>query len=61
MIVFDKEYDSESLNDLGRDVQEAFDPAYNAAIGSIATDEHGFAAGSFRVVIYYQDDEEDGK
>ena len=61
MIIFDKDYSGESLNDLGRDIDEAFDPMFNPIVRSLVTDENGFVSGSFKVVVYYQDDEEDGK
>ena len=32
MIIFDKEYDDGSLNDLERDVMEAFDPDFNSRL-----------------------------
>lgn len=51
MIVFEKEYDGESLYDLGRDIAEAIDETYNDAFKEIPTDEHGFSSGTFKVTI----------
>ena len=57
MIFFDKEYDDESLYDLGRDVYEAFDPEFNPAMPVLEKDEHGFTNGRYRVVIYLLEEE----
>ena len=51
MILLDKKYSSEGLQDLSRDVDESFDGDYNPEVYEIPKDEHGFHKGTFRVVI----------
>lgn len=51
MIIFEKEYDGESLYDLERDVSEAFDPDYSSTILCVPQDEDGFQVGTFKVTI----------
>jgi len=58
MIVFDQEYCDETLNDVERDVMEAFDPAFNPRMPELEKDEHGFSDARYRVVIYLIEDEE---
>lgn len=52
-IVFEKDYDGESLYDLGRDIAECFDGEYNPIIGEIPTDEHGLQLGNFTVMVLW--------
>jgi hypothetical protein len=56
MILFQKEYDGESIYDLERDVSESLQGEYNALIHSIPEDEHGFQAGRFKVTIEWEND-----
>ena len=49
--LFEKEYDDESLYDLGRDMAEALDPEYNELVTGLPQDEHGFRKGIFTVTI----------
>lgn len=58
MIIFEKEYDGESLYDLGRDLGDAFDPVFNPCVSRIPMDKHGIQKGRFIVTIEWQDDEE---
>lgn len=51
MIVFEEEYSSESLYDLGRDVHEAFDERFNPIMNKIPKDECNFHTGTFKVTI----------
>lgn len=57
MIVFEKEYDGESLYDLGRDIEEAIDVTFNPVVEKIPQDEYGFQLGTFKVVITWSEDE----
>lgn len=54
-IIFEKQYDSESLFDLTRDMYEAINPEYNEKINEIPTDEHGFQLGTFTVTITWSE------
>lgn len=51
MIIFEKQYDGESLCDLGRDIAESVDETYNEIVKEIPSDEHGFQLGTFRVTV----------
>lgn len=55
MVIFEKEYDGESLYDLSRDIGESFDPLYNLIIKEIPEDEQGFQKGTFKVTIRWED------
>jgi hypothetical protein len=55
--IFREVYDDESLYDLGRDVSEALDPAYNDLVEDIPQDVHGFRRGSFTVTIVWDDEQ----
>lgn len=57
MIVFEKEYDGESLYDLGRDIAEAIDVTYNPIVEEIPQDEYGFQLGTFKVIIEWSKEE----
>lgn len=50
-ILFEKEYDGESIVDFGRDMSEALLPEYNPRLEGLPADEYGFATGSFKVTI----------
>lgn len=54
-VVFSKDYDGESIVDLGRDISEAFDERFNPAIVGIPEmeDSPGFWAGNFKVTIQW--------
>jgi hypothetical protein len=51
MIVFKKEYDDESIYDVGRDVAEAFDEDFNPVMCDIPKDEYSFSKGIFTITI----------
>lgn len=51
--IFSKEYDGESLYDVGRDIHEAFDSAFNPLAKDIPQDENGFQEGEFIVTIQW--------
>lgn len=51
MVIFEKQYDGESLYDVPRDVSEAFDEQFNPVIASIPKDEHFIQKGTFTVKI----------
>jgi hypothetical protein len=51
--LFEKDYDGESLYDLGRDISECIMEDYNPAVKQIPQDEHGFQLGTFRVVVQW--------
>lgn len=57
MIVFEKEYDGESLYDLGRDIAEAIDVTYNPIVEEIPQDEYGIQLGTFKVIIEWSKEE----
>lgn len=54
--VFKKEYDGESIVDLGRDIYEALDAAYNPVFNLIPVDDHGFQKGTFTVAIVWSEE-----
>lgn len=56
--IFHKEYDSESLCDLSRDIHECFDPRFNEEMKDIPQDKHGFHEGTFKVEICWKDEDE---
>lgn len=56
-ILFEKDYDGESLYDLGRDISEATDENYNSALNDIPQDEYGFQKGKFTVTIKWSPEE----
>ena len=58
MELFKKEYDGESLYDLGRDIAEAMMEEYNPLMEEIPVDEHGFANGTFEVSVIWKPEEE---
>jgi hypothetical protein len=49
--LFEKDYDGESLCDLGRDVHEVLSSEFNEQVAMIPQDEHGFCKGTFTVTI----------
>lgn len=54
--VFKKEYDGESIVDLGRDISEVFVTTYNPVIDLIPVDAHGFQKGTFTVTIVWSEE-----
>ena len=56
LIIFSKTYDSESLYDLDRDVQEAILEEYNPLMLNLPKDKHGFYQGRFKVAIVWEED-----
>lgn len=55
MIIFNKEYDGESIVDLDRDISEVLDSRFNPVVDIIPKDEHGFHKGSFVVTVQWED------
>ena len=55
IVLLDKEYDSELLCDVGRDVMESFDPKFNPVAELVdkyyPKDKHGFSEAIYRVRI----------
>lgn len=49
-IIFQKNYDAESLCDVERDVYEAL----NDDVTEIPKDEHGFELGTFKITIEWE-------
>lgn len=54
--LFTREYSSEELCDVERDVYEALSEEYNPFIASIPKDKHGFHRGLFEVSIVWIND-----
>lgn len=54
MLIFEKDYDGESLYDLSRDIAEAFDGDYNSIVNEVPQDEYGFQAGTFTVTVTWK-------
>jgi len=54
--IFNKEYDGESLYDLGRDIDEAFIGDYNPLLDEVPVDEHGLQQGKFTVSIVWSEE-----
>lgn len=52
LILLNKDYDSESLCDVGRDVMESFDPKFNPVAELVdkyyPQDRHGFSEAIYR-------------
>lgn len=57
LTIFKKEYDSESLYDLGRDIHEVFDERFNKIVKQIPLEESGFHQGTFTVSISWKSEE----
>jgi hypothetical protein len=55
-IIFEKEYDGESIYDVQRDIVEAFDSKFNPLVIDIPQDEYGFQKGTFKVKIEWDID-----
>lgn len=53
-VIFHKEYSSESLCDIERDMSECFDSTYNIDMEGIPVDEHGFHEGYFEVTVTWK-------
>jgi hypothetical protein len=56
MKVFEKDYDGESLYDLGRDIAESIDVTYNPIVKDIPQDEYGIQLGTFKVTIEWSEE-----
>lgn len=56
--VFKKEYDGESIVDLGRDIYEVFDTEYNPVIDLIPVDDYGFQKGTFTIAVVWSGEPE---
>ena len=54
-VIFEKEYDGESIVDLDRDISEATIEEYNPMVKLIPTDEHGLQQGTFKVTITWSE------
>jgi len=57
IVVFQKEYDGESLYDLDQDIADAFEPDYNPVVDDIPQDEYGLQKGKFIVSIIWMPEE----
>ena len=57
IILFEKEYDSESVGDLERDVYEAFVEDFNPIMATLPKDQYNFTTGTFTVRIEWVADE----
>ena len=53
--IFCKDYDGESISDLGKDIAECLDGEYNEEIDDIPCDEYGFQKGRFTVSITWSE------
>lgn len=56
LTIFNKEYDGESLYDLGRDIDEAMIEDYNPLVKGIPVDPYGFQQGKFTVSIIWSEE-----
>lgn len=56
--VLKKDYDGESIVDLGRDISECVIDDYNPIVNQIPEMEHGFWAGTFKVSVIWEPDSE---
>lgn len=56
MKIFEKDYSSEELCDLSRDIYEAFDEKFNPIMADIPIDQYNFHKGSFTVKIIWEDE-----
>jgi len=54
MLIFEKQYDGESIVDVSRDVTEAFDTRFNPIVESITCDKYGFTQGNYTVTIIWE-------
>lgn len=54
--LFTREYSSEELSDVERDVSEALSEEYNLFVDNIPRDKHGFHTGTFVVTIEWIND-----
>ena len=55
-VLFEKEYDGESVVDLPEDVSEALLAEYNPAAAALPVDEYGFWSGRIIVRIEHQEE-----
>ena len=55
--IFGRIYDGESMVDIPRDVEEAFNPDFNDSVKLISGDENGFLKGRFEVTIKWIEDD----
>ena len=53
MELFKKIYDGESIVDISRDIDEAFNPNFNTLAKNIPQDKYGIQLGEFVVTIQY--------
>jgi hypothetical protein len=49
-VIFEQEYDGESIVDLERDISECFDERFNPLVKDLP-DEYGIVEGTFKVTI----------
>lgn len=56
VVIFQKEYDGESLYDLNRDITECFDPDFNDKVKQIP-DGDAFLSENFEVIVIWQKEE----
>ena len=59
MKLFEKDYSSEELCDLERDISECFDPAFNKKAALIPVDRYGFSSGTYKVTVEWFSDYHD--
>lgn len=57
MKIFEKDYSSEELSDLSRDISECFDPMFNPLMNDIPKDDYGFDKGTFVVSVRWESEE----
>jgi hypothetical protein len=55
--IFEKDYDGESLYDLGLDISMSLDERENPIIDEIPKDEYGIQLGTFKVTIEWSKEE----
>lgn len=55
-IIFEQEYDDESLYDLGRDIEEAVNEDYNPEYKKIPRKGDDFREGTFKVTIEWSNE-----
>lgn len=56
MLIFEKEYDGESLIDIERDLEEAFNPRFNPLVNYVPVDQYGFHKGTFKMIIEWREE-----
>lgn len=57
IVVFEKEYDGESIIDMSQDVGECILSEYNPIVSQIPSDEYGIQLGKFVVSVVWKPEE----